>query len=40
MGFTHHGSLIDGSVLVTPFFELEPAPFHIDIMYTSNEGET
>lgn len=39
MGFTHHSSLIDGSVLITPFLKLEPAPLHIDIVYTPDDGE-
>lgn len=40
MGFAHHGSLIDRSILVTPFFELEPAALHVYIVHTPDYGKT
>jgi hypothetical protein len=40
VSFSHHSSLIDGSIFITPFFELEPAAFHVDIVHTSNDGQT
>ena len=40
MRCAHHGSLIYGSVLITPFFEFEPAALHIDVLDTSCDRET
>jgi hypothetical protein len=40
MRFPHHGGLINRSVLVTPFFELEPAAFHVNIVHSTNDWDT
>lgn len=40
MRLTHHCGLIDRPILITPFFELEPAALHVDIVYTTNDGKT
>ncbi len=40
MGCAHHGRLVDGSVLIAPFFKLEPATLHIDIVHAADDRQT